>query len=156
MAESTEQKSYGYGKRPLWQWIAIYVVLGVIIYGLIYYFVFSKKGNYNYGSTGQNQTPTQAQSTTNSKQITIQGSEYSFNPSAITVKKGEAIQITFKNSGNFPHNLTIADLNVQTKTIGSGQQDTVTFTPDKTGQFNFVCTVPGHADKGMTGTLIVQ
>lgn len=28
----------GYGKRPLWQWILIYVVIGAIAYSLIYYF----------------------------------------------------------------------------------------------------------------------
>jgi flagellar basal body-associated protein FliL len=26
----------GYGKRPLWQWIIIYLVVAVIVYGLIY------------------------------------------------------------------------------------------------------------------------
>lgn len=30
----------GYG-RPLWQWIVIYAVIGLIIYGLIYYFIFA-------------------------------------------------------------------------------------------------------------------
>jgi len=36
----------GYGKRPLWQWVVIYVVLAIVVYGLIYYFVFPKKGGY--------------------------------------------------------------------------------------------------------------
>ncbi len=26
----------GYGKRPLWQWILIYVVIAIVVYGLIY------------------------------------------------------------------------------------------------------------------------
>ena len=46
----------GYGKRPLWQWLLIYLVVGAVIYGLIYYFVFNKSGGYNSGST---QAPTQ-------------------------------------------------------------------------------------------------
>lgn len=41
-----EDKS-GYGKRPLWQWIVIYIIIGGIIYGLIYYFVLAKNGRYN-------------------------------------------------------------------------------------------------------------
>lgn len=45
----------GYGKRPLWQWIAIYVVIGAIVYGLIYYFVIAKKGG-GYSSNGTTQT----------------------------------------------------------------------------------------------------
>jgi len=37
----------GYGKRPLWQWILIYVIIGGIVYGAIYYFAVAKKGGYS-------------------------------------------------------------------------------------------------------------
>ena len=57
-----QNKSYGYGKRPLWQWILLYVVIGAIIYGLIYFFVFAKKVGYN---TGQYQQPTTTQTAPN-------------------------------------------------------------------------------------------
>lgn len=43
-----EKKISGYGKRPVWQWVLLYLVVGGVIYGLIYYFVFAKKGGYNY------------------------------------------------------------------------------------------------------------
>lgn len=42
------EKSYGYGKRPLWQWVLIYLIVGGIVYGLIYYFVLAKNGGYSY------------------------------------------------------------------------------------------------------------
>ncbi len=42
-----------YGKRPLWQWVVIYLVIGAVVYGLIYYFVIAKKGGYGAGSTYQ-------------------------------------------------------------------------------------------------------
>lgn len=35
-----------YGKRPFWEWMVIYLIIGGIIYGLIYYFVSAKKGGY--------------------------------------------------------------------------------------------------------------
>ena len=60
MEEKDTQKS-GYGKRPLWQWIVIYLVIGGIAYFLIYYFVLAKKGGYgtggglNYGSSQSTQ-----------------------------------------------------------------------------------------------------
>jgi len=63
MENETEKKSYGYGKRPMWQWIVIYLVLAVIVYGAIYYFFLSKKGGY--GNSTPIQTPsskTQSQS----------------------------------------------------------------------------------------------
>jgi len=53
MEEKSTKKS-GYGKRPLWQWLVIYLVIGGIVYAAIYYFVFAKNGGYNY-STGQYQ-----------------------------------------------------------------------------------------------------
>ncbi|HBL52424.1 MAG: hypothetical protein A3D24_03225 [Candidatus Blackburnbacteria bacterium RIFCSPHIGHO2_02_FULL_39_13] len=35
----------GYAKRPLWQYILMYLVIGGIIYVLIYYFLI--RGNYS-------------------------------------------------------------------------------------------------------------
>jgi Plastocyanin len=165
MAE--EEKQYGYRKRPFWQWILLYAVIGVVIYGAVYYFILAKNnGGYNNNSvvapsytspTTAQITPSQTPSSMAQVQkITISGSEFAFTPAAITLKKGQPAEITFKNTGAFPHNLTIADLNLKTKTIQPGEQDIIQFTPDKTGQFSFMCTVPGHADKGMKGTLTVQ
>ncbi|MEO8581382.1 MAG: hypothetical protein ABI425_02245 [Patescibacteria group bacterium] len=52
--------SKGYGKRPLWQWVLIYVIIGSIIYGLIYFAIFAKKGyNYNYNSSSPSQGDSQ-------------------------------------------------------------------------------------------------
>lgn len=51
----------GYGKRPLWQWIVIYLVIGGVIYFLVYYFVLAKNG-VNYGtSTSGSATPSSQQ-----------------------------------------------------------------------------------------------
>lgn len=48
MAEtSSGEYGKGYGKRPLWQWILLYVIIGGIIYAGVYYFYLSKKGGYN-------------------------------------------------------------------------------------------------------------
>jgi flagellar basal body-associated protein FliL len=52
------EEARGYGKRPLWQWILIYVVIGAIIYGAVYYFFLGKNGGYNTSSsTPTNQSP---------------------------------------------------------------------------------------------------
>ncbi len=62
MADNEEtKKDSGYGKRPLWQWIVLYIVIGIVIYGLIYYFVLAKKGGYsNSGGTPSTQTAPKA------------------------------------------------------------------------------------------------
>lgn len=163
MAE--DQQVSNYGKRPVWHWILLYAAIAVVAYGLFYYFLLAKNsgtsndqvGNYQQSASPTVAVQTQAPTLTVAPQkITIEGSEYAFTPSKITLKKGQLAEITFKNTGKYPHNLAIADLSVKSNTIMSGQQDVVSFTPDKTGQFSFSCTVPGHADKGMTGTLTVE
>jgi len=35
----------GYGKRPMWQWVLIYVVLAIIVYGIIYFVWIRKSGS---------------------------------------------------------------------------------------------------------------
>lgn len=40
----------GYGKRPLWQWILLYIIIGGAIYALIYFFFFAGKGGYSYSA----------------------------------------------------------------------------------------------------------
>lgn len=59
--EYSEKKNYAYAKRPLWQWIVIYLVIAVVVYGAIYYFFLAKKGNYVMPKN-RSATPTTAQS----------------------------------------------------------------------------------------------
>jgi nitrite reductase (NO-forming) len=90
------------------------------------------------------------------KSLTVSASEFAFSPSTLSVSKGDTVNITFTNTGKYPHNFTISELNVASKTIQPGQSDTVTFTADKAGSFQYICSVPTHKDKGMVGTLTVQ
>lgn len=30
------KKTSNYGRRPLWQWVLIYIIVAIILYGLIY------------------------------------------------------------------------------------------------------------------------
>lgn len=40
-----EQKpTKGYGKRPIWQWVVLYFIIAVIVYGLIYVIFFRSGG----------------------------------------------------------------------------------------------------------------
>lgn len=46
MEEQTKGKS-AYGKRPIWQWVLLYVVIGGIVYGAIYFTFFHKQDPYS-------------------------------------------------------------------------------------------------------------
>ncbi|HSX43718.1 MAG TPA: hypothetical protein VLE69_00245 [Candidatus Saccharimonadales bacterium] len=43
-------KKGGYGKRPMWQWVLLYVVVAIVVYGLIYFLFIHKSGSS--GSSG--------------------------------------------------------------------------------------------------------
>lgn len=46
-----KQPTKGYGKRPLWQWILLYVVVAAILYYVIYLIFFhhtGSTGSYSY------------------------------------------------------------------------------------------------------------
>ncbi|MDO8497338.1 MAG: hypothetical protein Q7S61_02215 [bacterium] len=40
-----------YGKRPMWQWVVMYVILAAVVYGAIYFFFVVKIGRYDYNSS---------------------------------------------------------------------------------------------------------
>ncbi len=45
---AVQESGYGYGKRPLWQWILLYVIIGGLIYAAVYYFFLSGNAGYSY------------------------------------------------------------------------------------------------------------
>ena len=47
--EPSQKPTKGYGKRPIWQWILIYVVVAIIVYGLVYLIFFHKSGGTSSG-----------------------------------------------------------------------------------------------------------
>lgn len=49
--ETPQKPSKGYGKRPVWQWVVIYIIAAIIIYGLIY-LIFIHKGGSSGGGGG--------------------------------------------------------------------------------------------------------
>src|SRR6266403_2582433 len=139
--------------------VVIVIVLLIIVLGGGY---FASKSMMKPASTPEvaqpttdEASPTTAMSPENSQAISVSGDEFAFTPATITLKKGEPATVTFKNTGKYPHNFTIAELNVKSETIQPGGETTVTFTPNKAGSFTYICTVPGHADRGMKGTLTV-
>src|SRR3989344_4656447 len=75
------------------------------------------------------------------KEIIVEGSNFKFAPNNITVNKGDKVKVVFKNVGGMPHDFTIDELDVKTKTITVGNTDTVEFTADTAGTFEFYCSV---------------
>ena len=91
--------------------------------------------------------------------ITIEGDEFSFAPANISVTRGTTVELTFKNIGKAPHNYSVTELGLATKTIGGGKTDVVTFVaPSTPGTISYTsfCSVPGHREAGMVGTIEIK
>lgn len=84
--------------------------------------------------------------------VTLTMSEFSFSPKAVTVPVGGSLQVT--NSGTMPHNLSI-DGGPATSDIGPGDSRTLDLSSLSAGTYEFTCTISGHADSGMKGTLTI-
>lgn len=74
----------------------------------------------------------------------------------LQVTVGEVVHITLINDDGMMHDLAIPDLGVQTASASRPQATVdVTFTPSDGGAYAYICTVSGHRQAGMEGSLIV-
>ena len=89
------------------------------------------------------------------KVFEVEGKPFSFSPSEIKVKKGDKVKIIFKNMEGF-HDWVVDEFAAKTKQIQAGQTDSVDFIADKTGTFEYYCSVGTHRQQGMVGKLIVE
>lgn len=88
--------------------------------------------------------------------ITINATEFKYDPATINAAPGQTINITLKNTGSVDHTFVFAPANFK-MTVSAGKSDTKTFTaPAAAGSYDFNCDVAGHKEAGMTGKLIVK
>jgi uncharacterized cupredoxin-like copper-binding protein len=84
--------------------------------------------------------------------VRVTGKEYKFTLSTKTVKHG-SVTFKFKNAGKLTHDFKIDGK--KTKLIVKGKSAAPLTVSLKKGSYKYLCTIPGHADKGMKGTLRV-
>lgn len=108
------------------------------------------------GSTSQiAPTPSSAPTEADIQSFTVTGKNFSYTPSLITVKKGDRVRINFVNNDGF-HDWKIDELNLATKKLAKGASETLEFTADKAGSFEYYCSVGEHRIMGMKGVLKVE
>lgn len=89
------------------------------------------------------------------KEFTVTGQNFSFTPSLITVKKGDKVKITFNNVNGF-HDFKIDEFGVAIPQKQSPDTEVLEFTANKTGSFEYYCSVGSHRAMGMKGILKVE
>jgi amicyanin len=154
--------SNGYGKRPLWQWILLYIVIGGVIYAVAYYFFFANNGAsgaYSYNTptstaTTQNGSQNTGTSTTNqsaptsAQSMSVTISNMAFNPAEISVKAGTTV--TWTNNDSIAHTVTSDTGVFDSKALNPGQSYSFVFaTP---GTFTYHCSIHPSMKAGVVVT----
>lgn len=76
-----------------------------------------------------------------------------FSLNKITVKKGELVRLKVTDTKGM-HNINIDEFNIHVETP-LNEEKIIEFTPDRTGDFIYYCSKPGHRQAGHWGTLTV-
>lgn len=131
----------------------VFVILVIVSVGLGSYFLWKNSP----GKPKEKETQvTQVVTTEEIQKIAVEGSDFSMNPERIEVTVGKKVAFTFTNTGQAAHNWVLEDMAIQTKVLAPGESETLEFTPERTGEYSFYCSLPGHREKGMEGVVVVK
>jgi plastocyanin len=88
------------------------------------------------------------------RKIEVSASSFAFDPDEIEVEAGEDVAIVL-TSTDILHDFTIDELDAHVA-VDAGETATGGLRADEPGSYTFYCTVPGHREAGMEGTLLVE
>ena len=76
----------------------------------------------------------------------------------LRVAAGKLVTLTLRNDGFIPHDFSLTDASAPSVKVSAGPLGTssATFTVERAGTYTFICSVQGHADAGMRGTIVVE
>ena len=90
------------------------------------------------------------------QKLAVTGVDFKFEPNTLTVSAGRPTVVTFDNRGTQPHTFTIEGGPKFELQADPGGSRSGTLPALKPGTYQFICSIPGHAQLGMTGTLTVR
>jgi nitrite reductase (NO-forming) len=85
--------------------------------------------------------------------IEIEAFDLGFKPAMIMVPGAGMYDVSFKNTGSTTHDVTFAD---GTKLVADAGQSAKAMVTVPAGGLTFLCSIPGHADAGMKGEVMVE
>ena len=82
---------------------------------------------------------------------------FRYEPESLAIRAGELTEFEFTNQAEQEHTFVISELAV-VMLAGAGQRvrATVAIDPRNTGRFAYFCSISGHRDGGMEGTITVE
>lgn len=159
--ESAPKKS-----MTMWYVVAAIVIIVVIVAGVVLY--EQSLAPSNGGTTPIAMTLYAGEVNSTANGFGNSASSLASPGPTLTFKVGQSYTMTVNNVGTMPHSWTIADQKSSSATvlfsseinlgadISPGQSGSVTFTPNQSGNFYYICPVPGHVTLGMWGNVVVN
>lgn len=83
----------------------------------------------------------------------VELTEFAITPASVQVPAGGSLRVT--NAGSTVHDVTVRDTDVATAQLAAGESEELDLSSLEPGDYEIFCSIPGHADSGMTGTLTV-
>ena len=110
-------------------------------------------------------------------EITVEATDFTYDPVSITVPAGPPVTLTLKNTGKVEHDFVIDNINVANVEASdsgpaehhhvnqpeydlhffakAGETPVLQFTALEPGEYEIFCSIEGHKEAGMIGELIV-
>ena len=88
------------------------------------------------------------------RRIEVDATSFRFDPDEITVTAGEDVAIVL-TSDDLLHDLTFDEIDAHVS-AGRGETAEGGLRADEPGEYTYYCTVTGHREAGMEGTLVVE
>lgn len=109
--------------------------------------------NFSFGSQ-------QSKEASSEQDVIIEASEYSFTPNLLNIQPDKKVKITVKNTGKEEHRFKLFSEEHNNHplivTVLPGESESIILTPNHISEYHFICTMPGHKEKGMHGKIEVS
>lgn len=89
------------------------------------------------------------------KVFNLSAKPFEFSMKEIRVKKGDVVRINLEVTQGL-HDWVVDEFGARTRQLKTGEKDSLVFTVDKVGIFQYYCSVANHRQMGMVGKLIVE
>ncbi len=96
---------------------------------------------------------------------TVSATEFAFDPADVALTAGSEVSVTLDNAGAVEHNWTVLSEEIAAESefsedlvlaavdnTAAGESTSASFTLEP-GEYQVICTIPGHFDAGMQGTV---
>lgn len=87
--------------------------------------------------------------------FTISTVDLAFKPKALSIPANTDVELVVTNEGKLPHDFVIGQLGISSGGLNAGDSVTIPLNAAP-GTYQFQCSVPGHKQAGMFGTLTAE